>query len=113
MVGKGDIVLVKFPFSDLSQVKVRPAVILWVNPSGNDVTFCAISSQKIDQLSPEDIPILPTDPEYPLTGLRVPSKIRTTRLATLTKQFVVKRCGRLGPQQIQQLNQKISEMLQL
>ncbi len=33
MVGKGDIGLVKFPLSHLSQLKVCPAVILWVNPS--------------------------------------------------------------------------------
>ena len=113
MVSKGDIVLVKFPFSDLNQSKPRPAVILWVNPTGNDVTLCAITSQNVDRPSPEDIPILTTDPEFALTGLRTPSKIRTTRIATLTKQAVVRRFGRLGPQQIQQLNQKITEMLQL
>lgn len=69
MVGKGDIVLVKFPFSDLSQAKLRPAVVLWVNPTGDDVTLCAITSQNIDQLSPEDIPLLFPDPEFSTTGL--------------------------------------------
>jgi mRNA interferase MazF len=113
MVSKGDIVLVKFPFSDLSDAKLRPAVILWVNPTGNDVTLCAITSQNVNQPSPEDIPILPTDPEFPLTGLQVPSKIRTTRIATLTKQLVVRQFGKLGSEQIQRLNAKITEMLQL
>jgi mRNA interferase MazF len=113
MVGKGDIVLVKFPFSDLSDAKPRPAVILWVNPTGIDVTLCAITSQNVDQLSLEDIPIFPTDPEFLLTGLRVPSKIRTTRIATLTKQLVIRRFGKLGTQQIQQLNQKLTEILEL
>jgi len=113
MVSKGDIVLVKFPFSNLSDAKARPAVVLWVNPTGNDVTLCAITSQNIKQLSPEDIPILVTDPEFSLTGLRVPSKIRTTRITTLTKQLVVRRFGNLGLQQTQQLNAKITEMLQL
>jgi mRNA interferase MazF len=114
MVRKGDIVLVNFPFSDdFSQAKPRPAVILWVSPTGNDVTFCAITSQGLNQLFPEDIPILPTDPEFPMTGLRVPSKIRTTRIATLTKDLVIKRFGKLGPQQIKLLNTRIVEMLQL
>jgi mRNA interferase MazF len=113
MVSKGDIVLVQFPFSDLSQTKLRPAVILWVNPTGNDVTLCAITSQNINQLSPEDIPLLPSDPEFSNTGLRVPSKIRTTRMATLTKQLVVKKLGNLGIQQTQRLNEKITEMLRL
>jgi mRNA interferase MazF len=45
MVNKGDIVLVKFPFSqDISKAKARPAVILWVNSMGDDVTLCAITS---------------------------------------------------------------------
>jgi mRNA interferase MazF len=113
MVSKGDIVLIKFPFSDLSDAKPRPAVILWVNPTGNDVTLCSITSQNVDQLSPEDLPILLTDPEFSLTGLRVPSKIRTTRIATLTKQLVIRRFGKLGSQQMQQLNQKLAKMLDL
>jgi mRNA interferase MazF len=113
MVSKGDIVLVQFPFSDLSQTKLRPAVILWINPVGNDVTLCAVTSQKVDQLSPEDIPLLPTDPEFSNTVLRVSSKVRTTRMATLTKQLVIRRFGSLGTQQIQLLNEKLTEMLQL
>jgi mRNA interferase MazF len=113
MVTKGDIVLVQFPFSDLSQAKLRPAVVLWVDQTGNDVTLCAITSQNADQLSPEDLPILATDPEFSITGLRVSSKIRTTRIATLTKQLVVRQFGKLGTQQAQQLNQKLIEMFQL
>jgi mRNA interferase MazF len=113
MVTKGDIVLVKFPFSDLSQTKPRPAVILWINPAGDDITLCAITSQNMDQLSIEDIPVLPADPEFPSTGLRVPSKIRTTRIATLTKQLVIRKFGTLGTEQMQALNEKLIEMLQL
>jgi mRNA interferase MazF len=113
MVTKGDIVLVKFPFSDLSQTKPRPAVILWINSAGDDITLCAITSQNIDQLSIEDIPLLPTDPEFPSTGLRVPSKIRTTQIATLTKQLVIRKFGGLGIEQMHALNEKLIEMLQL
>jgi mRNA interferase MazF len=113
MVDKGDIVLVKFPFSDLSQAKPRPAVILWVNPTGEDITLCAITSQNIDQLSPEDIQLLSNDPEFSGTGLRVSSKIRTTRIATLTSQLVIRKFGSLGTQQIKILNEKLIEMLQL
>lgn len=113
MVDKGDVVLVKFPFSDLSQAKARPAVILWIDPAGDDITLCAITSQNIDQLSPEDIPLLSNDPEFPGTGLRVPSKIRTTRITTLTKQLVIRKFGSLDTQQIRILNEKLIEILQL
>jgi mRNA interferase MazF len=114
MVSKGDVVLVNFPFSnDTRQTKPRPAVILWVSKTGDDVIFCAITSQNMDQLFPEDIPLLPKDPEFATTGLRVPSKIRTTRIATLTKKDVIRRFGKLGKNQIKILNEKIIEMLQL
>ncbi len=113
MVRKGDVVLVNFPFSNLSQTKLRPAVILWANPIGDDVMLCAITSQNINQLSAEDIPLLLTDPGFSSMGLQLPSKIRTTRVATLTKQLVIRRLGKLGTEHTQQLNEKLGEMLQL
>jgi mRNA interferase MazF len=64
-------------------------------------------------LSVEDIPLLPTDPEFSSNGLRVPSKIRTTRIAALTKQLVIRKFGGLGTEQIQALDEKLIEMLQL
>lgn len=37
-LSKGDIVLTQFPFTDLSQTKLRPAVILWVDLPKNEIT---------------------------------------------------------------------------
>ncbi len=43
---KGDVVVVPFPFSDLSQAKRRPALVL-TNLEGDDLILCQITSQQV------------------------------------------------------------------
>ena len=43
---KGDIVVIPFPFSNLSQVKKRPAFVV-SKLSGDDIILCQITSQKV------------------------------------------------------------------
>ena len=43
---KGDIVVVPFPFSDFSNYKKRPALVI-ANLHGNDLILCQITSQNI------------------------------------------------------------------
>jgi mRNA interferase MazF len=43
---KGDIVVIPFPFSDLSGSKKRPALVL-ANLQGDDIILCQITSQQI------------------------------------------------------------------
>jgi mRNA interferase MazF len=46
---KGDIVVLPFPFSDLTQTKRRPALVI-NQLDGNDLILCAITSQiKLDR----------------------------------------------------------------
>jgi len=112
-LAKGDIVLVPFPFTDLSQTKLRPAVVLWVDPQGQDITLCFISSQNLDRATPEELILGTDDPEFTHTGLKVASKIRVTRIVTLERQLLQRQLGRLGPLQIQRLNQTLIFAFQL
>lgn len=112
-VSKGDVVLIDFPFTDLSQTKLRPAVVLWVSSISNDITLCAITSQNVNDLTIEEFLIKNSDSEFQSTGLRVSSKVKVTRVVTLNRSLIVRRLGRLGTQYIQELNTKIIQAFQL
>ena len=112
-LSKGDIVLVEFPFTDLSQTKLRPALVLRSNQPLNEVTLCFISSQNVASLTPEEFALTTSDSEFSMTGLRVSSKVRVTRVTTLQERLVVRRLGKLGKQQIQPLNIMMIQAFQL
>lgn len=70
-IAKGDVVLVEFPFTDLSQSKLRPGVVLVVNLAIDEITLCFISSQQVDRLDASEFALLDSDPDFPQTGLRI------------------------------------------
>jgi mRNA interferase MazF len=94
---RGDIVLVRFPFTDLSATKRRPAVVVWADPAQTDFTLVFISSQNVATLTFGEVALLPTHPEFVLSGLSAPSKIRATKLVTLNRSLITRWLGRLGP----------------
>jgi mRNA interferase MazF len=110
---KGDIVLVPFPFTDLSGTKLRHSLVLWIDTIGDDVTLCFISSQNISSLSPEGSILEPSDPDFTSTGLRVASKVRVTRVTTIERRLITRRIGKLGANQLQQLNTVMLQALKL
>jgi mRNA interferase MazF len=110
---KGDIVLVPFPFTDLSGTKLRPGLVLWADTKGNDVSLCFISSQNVTQLASEEFILDTLDPDFAGTGLRVVSKVRVTRIVTVERRLITRRIGRLGISQLQQLNRVMSQAFQL
>jgi mRNA interferase MazF len=71
---KGKIVLVQFPFDDLSDLKVRPAYCL-TNAVGDykHVIFALITSRIPDTPLDTDVIIDLTHPDFDLSGLRKPT----------------------------------------
>lgn len=112
-LAKGDIILVPFPFTDLSQTKLRPAIVLWADSRGQDVTLCFITSQKIDRLAANEFLIASSDSQFFMTGLKVTSKANVTRIVTLERRLLQRRLGRLSHQLMARLNQTLRTALQL
>ena len=87
MPKQGTIVLVPFPFTDLSAAKVRPAVVLGMKPIGSDIVLAFVSSKQ--KRGEYDVDIAPGE----MNGLKVPSVIICSKLATLEKTVLL---GELG-----------------
>ena len=88
---RGDVVVLSFPFSDLSQTKRRPALVL-VALRGNDIVLCQITSQaRADEYS---IPLDSAD--FVSGGLSQSSRIRPNRLFTADAGIVVYRAGHVS-----------------
>ncbi len=106
-IARGDVVLVPFPFTDLPAAKRRPAIVLWADPAQSDFTVAFVSSQQITPIGLGETLVLPTHPEFRLTGLSVPSKIRATKLVTLSRGLLRRWLGRLGPLLIADLDRAL------
>jgi len=93
---RGDIVLVLFPFTDLSGTKRRPALI--VGRVESDDLVLAFITSRLPAGSPLSAhSLVPGDPEFRATGLKVPSSVRLDKLATLHRRLVTRRLGAIGP----------------
>ena len=95
---KHKIVLVPFPFDDLSSSKVRPAVCL-SDPIGKhrQVVLAFITSRIPDDPLATDLVIREDDPDFAETGLRVSSTVQIHRLMTVTTALIQRELGDLSP----------------
>ena len=98
ILARGDVVLTRFPFTDLTGTALRPAVVVSQGQLGQDIVLAAISSVVRGPIPPTDYPVETTHPEFTLTGLHVTSVIRMHKLAAVERSVIVRHLGRLGPQ---------------
>ena len=111
---KGKLVLVPFPFDDLSATKVRPAVVL-TEPIGTHrhIVIAFITSQVPELLLDTDLTNQTTHPDFSQTGLRVTSTVRVHRLLTITSTFIQRELGVLSPQLQSALADKVRKLFSL
>ncbi len=88
MYRKYKIILVPFPFTDLSTSKIRPAVIISNNLFGGDVIASFISSE-IKKVLGLDVRIKKTE----INGLKKDSVIKISKVATLDKKIILGEIG--------------------
>ena len=106
-----DIVLVPFPFSDLSGQKVRPVLILSndaYNQRSADVVLCGLTTNL--RPTPYSIIVNVTDVEQPGT-LRHKSKIKADTIASLEQSLLVKRIACLKLSVFKQVVAEIEDLI--
>ena len=85
---KGDVVVIPFPFSDLSGSKRRPALVL-SDLQGQDIILCQITSK----ISNDSYSISLVNTDFINGSLPVESNIRPSRIFTADKNIIIKKAG--------------------
>jgi len=103
---KGDVVVLPFPFSDLSASKRRPALVL-ADLTGNDIILCQITSQQ----TKDAYAISLTDSDMINGSLKKSSNIRPNRIFTADKNIILYKIGSIASAKFQEVRNKIIEIL--
>nr|MDO8088705.1 type II toxin-antitoxin system PemK/MazF family toxin [Candidatus Sigynarchaeum springense] len=102
---KGDIVIVNFPYTDQTDFKRRPALIIIV-PPGNNVVIVQITSQ---DRGPYPIPIIQADLT---TGtLNQQSYVQPDVIVTVNESIIYGKAGSLKQKKMDEVINKIVELL--
>ncbi len=103
---KGDVVVVLFPFSDLTYAKRRPALVI-AELEGDDIILCQITSQQIrDRYA---VPI--EDDDFDTGTLKQKSNVRPNRIFTADHHIVLYSVGHLKFNKINEVIEGIVNIL--
>ncbi len=108
----GDLVLLRFPQTDLQQGKLRPALVIALAPGRHaDVLLALVSSRTYQAVAGFDEVVEPTDPDFSLTRLKTRSVIRLARLATVEPRVVAAKLGSISPDRLTQVRGRLASWL--
>lgn len=103
---KGDVVVTPFPYSDLSDSKKRPALVV-AGLKGDDVILCQITTRAIG----DDYSISIEDRDFSSGGLKKPSNVRPNRLFTADSRLILYRAGVLSQERVVDVMEVIFDIL--
>lgn len=103
---KGDVVIIPFPFSDLSGSKRRPALVL-ADLSGDDILLCQITSQKAN----DSFAVSLTYKDFARGSLPVASYIRSVRIFTADKNIIIRKSGTVKTTIVNAVVKKIIDLI--
>jgi len=103
---KGDVVVVPFPFSDLTESKRRPALVI-AELDGDDVILCQITSQAVK----DKYAVALVDNNFETGELKQISNIRPNRIFTADKNIILYKIGHLKKEKINEVIEAIIKII--
>ncbi|MBI4528356.1 MAG: type II toxin-antitoxin system PemK/MazF family toxin [Deltaproteobacteria bacterium] len=116
-VGRGDVVLVPFPYvTDFKKAKTRPALVIQNdtgNRFGSTVIVALISSSMPEKRYPMHYPIPCPSVAAKAAGLQRPSVVKMETLITLPRRAILKRLGALPREAMREADTALAFSLDL
>jgi mRNA-degrading endonuclease toxin of MazEF toxin-antitoxin module len=108
-----DIVLAAFPFTDLSNSKRRPYVVLAAAESPGDFIVAFVTTGAPVRFPRFGVFVAPSHPDWKPTRLKLPSVIRADRLCTLNTKVISGRVGVLSTELQNDVRQQLKLLFHL
>lgn len=109
---RGDVVLVPFPFTDLTTTKRRPALVIsanWYNTERKDCILLPITSTRHSELGWDEVLLKGTDARS--AGLLYDSVVKAGVVFTIHQYRIVKTMGRLAAARVKEAFERLIEAL--
>ncbi len=104
----GDIIVVSFPYTDLSQTRKRPALIL-ANLEGDDIVICEITSR----IRKDSYVVFLKNEDLEFGSLKTKSIIRPNRLLTINKNKINYKFGKIKQEKLEEVFDKLKAVFRL
>ncbi len=112
MAVAGQIVLLKFPQTDLTIGKLRPVLLIKSLPNEYDDWLVSMISTKTGQeIVGLDEIISPSDLDFQQTGLKSESIVRVERLAIVSEKILLGKVGEISPERLRSIKQNLANWI--
>ena len=111
MYNSGEIVLISFPFTNLTDSKIRPALV--INEKKDDIIIIGIFSKIPEVIEDSWLQIEKNQPWFAQTGLKKTSVIKTEKIAVIHKSIVKNKIGKLPDEIFGSVKEKIRKTLNI
>src|SRR3989338_622266 len=104
----GDIIVVPFPFTDLSSTRKRPALVL-SNLEGDDLVICEITST----IRKDSYVVSLENKDLESGKLKTNSIIRPNRILTINRNIINYKFGKIKDSKLQEVLEKVKIVFRL